>query len=57
MEWVKGSGLQPFLARLDDAEKAAYLDRYRWEVARAYPPMEDGSVLLPFPRLFIVATR
>ncbi|MGT2491625.1 hypothetical protein ACU4GD_16600 [Cupriavidus basilensis] len=27
------------------------------EVARAYPPMADGSVLLPFPRFFIVATR
>jgi len=26
-------------------------------VAEAYPELADGSVLLPFPRLFIVATR
>jgi len=57
VEWFKGSGLRPFLARLAEAERAAYLDRYRSEVARAYPAMPDGSVLLPFPRLFIVATR
>jgi len=26
-------------------------------VARAYPTLSDGSVLLPFPRLFMVAIR
>ena len=26
-------------------------------VKRAYPVLSDGSVLLPFPRLFIVAIR
>jgi trans-aconitate 2-methyltransferase len=57
VEWFKGSGLRPFLAPLDDAEKAAYLDRYRAAVGRAYPALPDGTVLLPFPRLFIVATR
>lgn len=25
--------------------------------ARAYPALPDGSVLLPFPRLFVVASR
>jgi trans-aconitate 2-methyltransferase len=57
VEWFKGSGLRPFIAPLDAAERADYLARYRAEVARALPPLADGVVLLPFPRLFIVATR
>jgi trans-aconitate 2-methyltransferase len=57
VEWFKGSGLRPFLDPLDDAERAAYLARYTTAVGHAYPALPDGSVLLPFPRLFIVATR
>ncbi len=30
---------------------------YRDEIAKAYPALADGTVLLPFPRLFVVATR
>ena len=57
VEWFKGSGLRPFLAPLDATEAAAFLAQYRAGIALAYPPLPDGSVLLPFPRLFIVATR
>jgi trans-aconitate 2-methyltransferase len=57
VEWFKGSGLRPFLAPLGDAERAAYLERYLAAVANAYPALSDGSVLLPFPRLFMTATR
>ncbi|MFM0206658.1 trans-aconitate 2-methyltransferase [Paraburkholderia sediminicola] len=57
VEWFKGSALRPFLAELDDSEEGAFLERYRDTVAQAYPALPDGTVLLPFPRLFIVATR
>jgi len=57
VEWFKGSGLRPFLAPLDTEETAAFLAEYRAGIAQAYPVLPDGSVLLPFPRLFIVATR
>jgi trans-aconitate 2-methyltransferase len=57
VEWFKGSGLRPFLEPLDAPLRAAYLGRYTAAVARAYPVLADGSVLLPFPRLFMVAVR
>ena len=57
VEWFKGSGLRPFIDPLGEAERAAFLDRYRATIAAAYPALPDGAALLPFPRLFIVATR
>jgi trans-aconitate 2-methyltransferase len=57
VEWFKGSGLRPFLEPLDLELRAAYLERYTAAVARAYPALPDGSVLLPFPRLFMTAIR
>lgn len=56
VEWFKGSALRPFLSQLGDDEQNAFLVRYRDAVAKAYPALVDGTVLLPFPRLFIVAT-
>jgi len=57
VEWFKGSALRPYLGVLDEAEQRAFLDRYQADVGHAYPAMADGTVLLPFPRLFFVATR
>jgi trans-aconitate 2-methyltransferase len=57
IDWFKGTGLRPFLAPLDEPEQKTFLARYQAELAKAYPPQDDGTVLLPFPRLFIVATR
>jgi trans-aconitate 2-methyltransferase len=57
VEWLKGTGLIPFLKPLSEEEQAAYLAAYRDELAKSYKPLADGTVILPFPRLFIVATR
>jgi trans-aconitate 2-methyltransferase len=57
VEWFKGSGLRPFLAPLCGEEREEFLIRYGSAVARAYPAKSDGGVLLPFPRLFIIAVH
>jgi trans-aconitate 2-methyltransferase len=56
-DWFAGSALQPFLERLSDDERCAFLASYRRGLAAAYPPQSDGRVLLAYPRMFIVATR
>ena len=57
VDWFAGSPLQPFLERLSDDERRAFLDRYRNELRDAYPARSDGKVLFSYPRLFIVAVR
>jgi len=59
VEWFKGTGVLPYLAPLDAVERADYLARYSRALEGAYPAPAPagGAVLLPFPRLFIVANR
>ncbi|KMO17152.1 trans-aconitate 2-methyltransferase [Methylobacterium platani] len=57
VEWVRSTGLRPFLAPLSPEGQAAYLARYEAALRGAYPAQGDGRVLLPFPRLFLVARR
>jgi trans-aconitate 2-methyltransferase len=57
VEWVKGTGLRPYLDDLTESERTAYLSEYLVAIDRAYPARADGKRLFSFPRLFIVAVR
>jgi trans-aconitate 2-methyltransferase len=57
VEWVKGTGLMPYLARVAAEDHGRFLSEYTARIARAYPPLADGKVLFRFPRLFIVAVK
>ena len=54
---AEGDGSSAVLDPLEESERQAFLARYEGAIARAYPAERDGTVLLPFPRLFVVATR
>jgi trans-aconitate 2-methyltransferase len=57
VDWLKSTGLRPFLDPLSDELRQTFLIEYEARIARAYPAQVDGRSLLAFPRLFVVARR
>ena len=57
MEWFKGSALRPYLSALEPGLGDEFLAAYLAEIKQHYGARHDGRVLLPFPRVFIVAVR
>lgn len=57
VEWVRSTGLRPFVDPLDETYRAGFLEEYERRIALAYLPRSDRRLLLAFPRLFIVARR
>lgn len=57
VEWLRSTGLKPYVDPLPEALRAAFLADYERRIAQAYSPRADGRRLLAFPRLFIVAQR
>jgi trans-aconitate 2-methyltransferase len=57
VEWVKATGLRPYLDRIPPEHRTDFLADYESRIADAYAPMADGRRLLRFPRLFIVALK
>jgi trans-aconitate 2-methyltransferase len=57
VEFVRSTGLRPFLDPLSAPERTDFVAAYTAKIAAAYPPAGGGHVLLAFPRLFLVAER
>ena len=57
VEWVKGTGIRPYLEALTPDEQVAYLEAYAAALDTAYAPRADGKRLFSFPRIFLVAVR
>jgi trans-aconitate 2-methyltransferase len=57
-DWLRGTGMRPYLERLADDEQRQLFEQMCLEgFQEAYPPDDQGKVLFPFRRLFIVAYR
>ncbi len=57
LEWVRGSALVPFLDRLPNEHREAFLSAYGVRLREAYPQRSSGETLFPFTRLFLVGQR
>ncbi len=57
VDWLRATGLKVFVEALPAESRPVYLAEYERRIAEAYPVQADGSRLLAFPRLFIVARR
>ena len=57
VQWVRGTGLRPFLEPLNPELQASFLTEYTSRIDAAYGKRSDGKRLLAFPRLFLVARR
>ena len=57
LEWASGSSLRPFLDRLSDERGRRSVRRMPRPYQPHYPRRADGTTLLPFHRLFMVARK
>lgn len=57
VQWVRATGLKPFVEALPDALQPEFIGAYLRRIDQAYPARVDGKRLLAFPRLFIVARK
>jgi trans-aconitate 2-methyltransferase len=55
IDFVRTTGLRPYLDPLDEAMRGEFTIAYRANLAKAYPEIPDGKVLMRFPRIFLVA--
>jgi trans-aconitate 2-methyltransferase len=53
--WVSGTGARPTLQALPDDLRPSFEVEFKRRLAAAYPVRADGTVLLPFRRVFAVA--
>lgn len=58
LEWMRGTGLRPFLEALtDEGQRREFEGLVLRGVRGGYPVQSDGRVLFPFRRIFLVAYR
>ena len=57
VEWAAGTSLRPYLDPLPPDQQTAFRAAYAAAVRPHYPRRADGTTLLPFRRLFLIARR
>lgn len=57
INWYKGSGLRPYLNKLDDKEKEIFISDIIEKLKQYFPINKDNTILLKMPRLFFIASK
>lgn len=57
LEWMKGTALRPYLTALSGAARNDFLSALSPRLSEVFPQRADGTTLMPFPRLFLIARR
>ena len=57
MDWYRGTGLRPYLDRLNSTDAAAFEQEIFDEVVKAYPVQANDEIIFRFPRLFFTAVK
>jgi trans-aconitate 2-methyltransferase len=57
IEWIRSTGIKPYLDCLRDEERPLFESEVLAEIKYDYPVQNDGKVLFPFIRLFMVGYK
>ena len=57
INWLSGTALRPAFKHLAERDSSQLLSNFATAVAKQYPRRSDGTVLLPYKRLFLVAYK
>jgi trans-aconitate 2-methyltransferase len=57
VQWAMGTSLRPYLDALSPSDRPGFLAAYSALLQPHYPRRADGSVLLPFRRLFLLLKK
>ena len=57
LEWIRSTGMKPYLDRLKEKQKTQFEDEVLSGIKQYYPVQNNGKVLFPFKRLFMVGYK
>ena len=57
IEFMSSTALRPYQQAFDKVTYDAFIEKVLEELKKSYPSLQNGKVLFPFKRLFIVATK
>ena len=57
VDWIMGTGLTPYFAVLNEAERAEFLADYKERVLAVYPKRADGKTIFLMERIFVLAQK
>lgn len=57
LDFLKGAALRPYLDRLNENEQTIFMKEVLKNIENSYPPQQNGKILFPFKRLFLIGEK